>query len=190
MTGRRKHQQAAARQQLEHDIAAGRLKPIPQRITRALDFHGLYGPEVDRALGGEEPMVDEWEEGTRSPTPEQIKLLAELTDFPLRFFYTPMPELTGTTFVCSRSGPQKGCERVPLQTPASAPTAQPPRGVAVTQRPAKGTPGFWCRIPRCPLRGRRQPAPTNQAADAGWYRHYLDFHYSPPTPAAPDWNAS
>ena len=49
--------------------------PTPERITMALDIQELYGPEVDRALGGEEPMVDEWDAGTRVPSLEQVQAL-------------------------------------------------------------------------------------------------------------------
>ncbi|TMR88309.1 hypothetical protein, partial [Nonomuraea basaltis] len=148
-----------ARRQLEADIAAGRIQPVPYRITLALDARELYGPEVDQALGGEEPMVDEWEEGKRVPTPDQVKALAKLTDYPIRFFYTPVPEWTGHMFMCRRSGPKKGCERVqlgPNPTPPPAPPAPPAGGNVVPLR-GGGTPGFRCLIPKCPLRGRRQP---------------------------------
>lgn len=53
----------------------------------ALDSCGLEGPEVDVACGGVEPMVDEWETGERVPTPEQMELLADLTQYPVAFFY-------------------------------------------------------------------------------------------------------
>lgn len=65
--------------------------PNRKRITLALDFRELYGPEVDRELGGEEPMVDEWESGDRIPTPEQMCALAKLTSHPLEFFYKDDP---------------------------------------------------------------------------------------------------
>ncbi|MEU6713025.1 hypothetical protein ABZ897_16205 [Nonomuraea sp. NPDC046802] len=187
MSDRAKYQQAATHQQFERDIASGRLKPVPKRITQALDLHELYGPDVDRELGGEEPMVDEWEEGKRVPTLEQIKLLAKLTGYPVRFFYTPMPELTGTMFICRGSGRKKGCEVVqlgPAKTSPQPPTPpQPPAGATVIPLRHGGTPGFRCLIPKCPLRGRRQPAPTNEAADAAWRQHFLDFHHTPPTAA-------
>ena len=72
-------------------IEAGERPPTPERITMALDFAGLEGPEVDRALSGEEPMVDEWEAGVRVPTLAQVQALAELTGWPVRFFYLPPP---------------------------------------------------------------------------------------------------
>lgn len=36
--------------------------PVPARVTAALDVAGLWGPEVDLALGGEEPItiVESW----------------------------------------------------------------------------------------------------------------------------------
>jgi hypothetical protein len=84
---------------------ADRLKgpPTPERITAALDMCDLYGPEVDVALGGQEPMVDEWESGERIPTREQIEALSRLTGWPVKFFYLPPPpELR--TFLCGGSG--------------------------------------------------------------------------------------
>ena len=72
----------------KHDPAAywAGKTPTPERITAALDTREMYGPEVDMALGGEEPMVDEWESGVRVPSLAQVQALAELTGFPLKFF--------------------------------------------------------------------------------------------------------
>ena len=78
--------------------------PTPQRITTALDMRQMYGPEVDQALGGEEPMVDEWESGALVPTFEQMQRLAVLTGFPVKFFYQPpSPPLTGG-WLCGSDG--------------------------------------------------------------------------------------
>lgn len=78
--------------------------PTPERITMALDFHELYGPEVDRALGGEEPMVDEWETGERIPDFTQVQALAELTGFPVKFFYLEAPPRVTWGFACTTEG--------------------------------------------------------------------------------------
>lgn len=56
--------------------------PHPTRYTHALNARRLYGPEVDRACGAEEPAVDEWEAGRLDPTPEQVELMAQLTAYP------------------------------------------------------------------------------------------------------------
>ena len=80
--------------------------PTPERITMALTIQDLYGPEVDRALGGEEPMVDEWEAGTLVPTLEQVQALAELTGWPVRFFYLPPPPPLGGGHICGADGCQ------------------------------------------------------------------------------------
>ena len=80
--------------------------PTPERITLALDFAGLEGPEVDEALGGEEPMVDEWEAGTRVPSLEQVQALAELTGWPVRFFYLPAPPPLTGGHICGADGCQ------------------------------------------------------------------------------------
>jgi hypothetical protein len=83
---------AAAEHNHPVDYYAGKT-PTPARITTALDLSDLYGPEVDHALGGEEPMVDEWESGVRVPSFAQVQALAGLTGFPVRFFYLPPPPL-------------------------------------------------------------------------------------------------
>jgi hypothetical protein len=80
--------------------------PTPERITQALDLRELYGPEVDEALGGEEPMVDEWESGARVPTLMQIQALAELTGFSVRYFYLPPPPSLGPGWMCGADGCQ------------------------------------------------------------------------------------
>jgi hypothetical protein len=82
---------------------AGRA-PTPERITMALDLCALYGPEVDQALGGEEPMVDEWESGDRVPSVAQIQALAELTGYAVKFFYLPPPPPLGPGWMCGTDG--------------------------------------------------------------------------------------
>lgn len=78
--------------------------PTPERITAALDLRDLYGPEVDQMLGGEEPMVDQWESGELVPTAGQVQALSELTGFPVKFFYLPpAPPLDGG-WLCSTGG--------------------------------------------------------------------------------------
>ena len=89
-----------------HDPAAyyAGKTPTPERITTALDLRALYGPEVDRALGGEEPMVDEWESGARIPDLTQVQALAELTGFPVRFFYLEPPPPLDNGWICGSDG--------------------------------------------------------------------------------------
>ncbi|WP_286346962.1 hypothetical protein [Frondihabitans sucicola] len=69
-------------------------KVVPAYITAALDMASLYGPEVDEACGVEEPAVDEWEEGVRYPTWDQLRALATLTDTTPTFFVRPLPRVT------------------------------------------------------------------------------------------------
>ena len=77
---------------------------IPARITQALDLRSLYGPEVDAALGVEEPTVDRWEAGELYPTWEQVVALADLTGLGERWFTDDVPwqHLT-SLFICDRS---------------------------------------------------------------------------------------
>jgi len=70
------------------DWRAGHVQPW--RISQALDAAGLWGPEVDEKCGGAEPMVDEWEEGVRYPTWEQLLKLAALVEVtPAMFMVRP-----------------------------------------------------------------------------------------------------
>lgn len=105
---RDRYARAANRQETARLLATGR--PVPARITMALDLRGLDGPGVDIACGTVEPYVDLWECGLEVPTAEQVRLLAELTQFPVRYFYLPIkpgPALGGgPIFMC---GPRK-CE--------------------------------------------------------------------------------
>jgi hypothetical protein len=88
-------EQASARDaaRFEADLAAGRLKVWPFRITMAMNMCGLEGPGVDLECGTWEKNpdgdVDAWEAGTAVPSKEQVALIADLTNFPERFFYTP-----------------------------------------------------------------------------------------------------
>ena len=94
---------SAAERNHPADYYAGKT-PTPERITIALDSCDLYGPEVDRALGGEEPMVDEWEAGARVPSVAQVQALAKLTGYAVRFFYWPAPPPLGSGWMCGSDG--------------------------------------------------------------------------------------
>ncbi len=97
---------------LEADYRAGRVRPQPARITTALDWRGLYGPDVDVQCLAQEPAVDEWEAGRAAPSWEQLVALAELTDWPIEFFTSPVASAPIGAIVCQRSGPGKGCHRI------------------------------------------------------------------------------
>lgn len=101
--GREKYARAQHRQEEERLLRTGR--PVPARITLALDAGGHQGPEVDTACGAAEPAVDLWECGVEVPTGEQVKLLARLTGFPVAFFYErvepgPLPGGDGRMWIC------------------------------------------------------------------------------------------
>lgn len=88
--------------------------PVPARITLALDAISAHGAWVDRALGGEEPMVDQWEAGELTPTRAQIELLAELTKHPPEWFYRPVEgwEQPTRIFICD--GRRRGENRLTI----------------------------------------------------------------------------
>lgn len=64
----------------------GRVRPFV--ITNALDARQLDGPLVDAACGTCEPAVDMWEAGQLYPTWDELKALADFTDYPVAFFTT------------------------------------------------------------------------------------------------------
>jgi len=100
-------------------------KVVPYRITIALDAQGLEGPEVDTACGGAEPDVDMWEAGTKYPTWEQLKLLAELTGVtPEYFLFEPGSDLPlETSLRFHRIGGQRCDWRQPPPVRAFTPEA-------------------------------------------------------------------
>lgn len=79
-------------------------RPVPARITMALDLRGLYGPEVDVACGAVEPAVDLWELGLEVPTWAQLELLSKLVGIPVPWFFRPVEqdELIGSGWICIR----------------------------------------------------------------------------------------
>lgn len=121
----------------DQSIRARGGRPYPERITLALDLGGHEGPEVDIACGAVEPAVDRWETGEEIPTMEQLRLLGQLTGFPVGFFFTePGPRLDETRmFVCAidptggsvqLNGPEQP-EQLPLlpSPPPSLPVPKP-----------------------------------------------------------------
>jgi hypothetical protein len=111
---RNRYDRARAGQRQERLLATGR--PVPTRITVALNLGGHEGPQVDLACGTWEGNldgdVDGWEAGTATPTAEQVKLLAALTGFPVSYFYLPVkpgPFLggDGNMWICWRD--RRGC---------------------------------------------------------------------------------
>lgn len=110
---RTKYAKVQNRQREERLLREG--TPVPARITMALDMGGHEGPEVDVACGTWEGNpdgdVDAWEVADAVPSADQVKLLSELTGFPVAFFYEPIkpgPLIDGL-IICW--GGRRGCER-------------------------------------------------------------------------------
>lgn len=122
----------------------GRIAPTPERITLALDLRGLDGPQVDIDCHAHEPEVDLWEAGLAVPTWDQLAALAQLTGFPIGFFYRPADQITGQVFIC---GPQD----------IDPPLPEPTDPASSTHREA-GT------SPRRPSRPRPNPPAARAAA--------------------------
>lgn len=99
----------AERNLLEQRFRAGEELVQPNRITLALDSRALEGPEVDTACGAAEPDVDNWEAGTSAPTWDQLLLLADLTGYPVEFFFREvepngLDRVAGGGFLCGSAG--------------------------------------------------------------------------------------
>jgi len=105
---RARYDAAVSAQEEERLLRDGR--PVPARITIALDAGGHEGPDVDTACGAVEPAVDLWECGIEVPTGEQMRLLSKLTGFPIPWFYKPLPAgpLGPGLWICW--GGRRGCE--------------------------------------------------------------------------------
>lgn len=91
------------------------------RITVALDYRGLYGPEVDEALGvadAFDTVVDSWETpGGAVPTETELRRLCMLTGFLPAFFYRGSLPTVDQPMICGAegsAGPQRcracGCD--------------------------------------------------------------------------------
>lgn len=119
--GRAAYQEALARQQEpknkrweQHLLASGTV--VPARITMAMDLAGLYGPEVDDRCGtfhgNPDGDIDRWEQALAVPSPEQVRLMAEATGFPIPWFYAPLEPGptpgTGPIWICWRD--RRGCQ--------------------------------------------------------------------------------
>lgn len=92
-------------------------RPVPARITWALNSRGLEGPTVDEKCdtweGNPAGDVDDWEAARATPRPEQVLALAKLTHYPVGWFYLPVqpgPQLGGV-WISWRG--RRGCEYVP-----------------------------------------------------------------------------
>lgn len=107
----RRRQQGKDKRQFDTALTEAQAKwrrgaVYPDSITAALDMQNLYGPEVDKACGVEEPAVDMWEAGELYPTWEQLLALSALTGFPVHFFTTSRPAPPSSVMACS----PRGCE--------------------------------------------------------------------------------
>jgi transcriptional regulator with XRE-family HTH domain len=130
--------------------------PNPKRITLALDAKGLYGPDVDRACGVEEPAVDQWETGELVPTPEQLVKLAALTGVTVGFFFGDDPPHLGRVFICDRSRRKHGL--TVIEPDGTVSVDPPPR-----RRKAEEDAMPPSAHPRVPRRGRQPTRRTRHA---------------------------
>lgn len=109
---RQGYDDAARRQSEERLLRDG--VPVPARMTIALG--DLGGPDVDIRAGTFEGNpagdVDAWEDpdDPRLPTAGQVRLLAQLTGFPIGWFYEPYTPRLVRGMICWRD--RRGCEEV------------------------------------------------------------------------------
>lgn len=103
---------------LDEDGVPPGARPVPARITTALNARDLYGPDVDKQVGTWEGNpagdVDDWEAGAAAPDRQQVRWLAALCELPVAYFYQPLTDAERNTvvFICGRSGPRGGGRRV------------------------------------------------------------------------------
>lgn len=122
--------------------------PNRDRITAALDLRGLYGPEVDEALGVHNALdttVDAWEAGTEVPSHVEVRRLATLTGMAPGWFYAGTMPVAERVFLCGDRDLDVGLpagSRLPVPDRASMARNRLPRP---RPRPARR------RGPRCPV---------------------------------------
>lgn len=130
MGDRQRYREALDRQRADRLMASR--NPNPERITTALNAAGLWGPEVDRACGVEEPAVDLWESGELVPSREQMEALARLCGVTPVFFYMDVTPIA--VWICGVDG----CHLVEPERRVVA-EAEPPEPVAeVLWLPVRG----------------------------------------------------
>jgi hypothetical protein len=120
-------QAAQALVRLEADYRAGRAVAYPDRITFALDYHDLEGPDVDVACLAVEPAVDQWEAGEAAPSWEQLVALSELTGYPVPFFTRETLEI-GPVWMCGDLTCEVVAPRPPVPPWRPPATVTPLRG--------------------------------------------------------------
>lgn len=64
---------------------------LPERIAQAREFQGLTKTDVALALGVSPAAVAQWESGVKTPTAENLALLARKVGFPIAAFQRPQP---------------------------------------------------------------------------------------------------
>jgi hypothetical protein len=164
----RRYASAAHRASTEKLIAGG--KVVPARITIALDICGLDGPEIDEQVGtwhgNPDGDIDRWEQALAVPSPQQVELLATLTECTVAWFYEPLepgPMLeNGPVWMCF-SG-REGCTQVQPHVITDAGVllyeGQPREPVDTRTGPLPGMP-----VPQAPPAGERaSKAPTEGRA--------------------------
>ncbi len=64
---------------------------LPERIAQARELQGRTKTEIATALGVSPAAVAQWESGVKSPTAENLALLAREVGFPIAAFQRPQP---------------------------------------------------------------------------------------------------
>lgn len=86
----------------------------PTRVTLALDMDGMYGAEVDEALGvltDAADVVDRWEAGELHPTESELARLAFLTGYQSWWFRQPFTLEKAPGWMCG----EDGCVSTPME---------------------------------------------------------------------------
>jgi hypothetical protein len=132
---RSRHTIAEETERLRLFWARGEVRPFA--ITILLDARGFYGPQVDVECGGAEPMVDEWEAGTRYPEFDQLLALLQLCGVTPGFVqhYSTQTEFETLGEITDRSSLRfHSPEPAPTYVAAFTPDALRTAGVGIYRR--------------------------------------------------------
>lgn len=91
----------------------GEFLPIPIRIKEAREYNRLRVTELADMIGKTRQAVSQFENGTTKPTPEVLSKIAEVTGFPIAYFFKlPRPQQANMSQIPMYRGSQTKTENL------------------------------------------------------------------------------
>jgi len=80
---------------------------VPLRIKQAYTARELDKADLSNIMGVAMSTISRWEQGRENPSQQDIYRLSDILDFPIHFFYKPMPVkicADSPLFICTNIG--------------------------------------------------------------------------------------